>query len=113
MAAWSSGTISVATTAKLRCCRMFATAGPDTSARSPRAEESLTVRTAAVRTSGVEEDIFLFFLGAPVIALGFIEHPQAFHQKALSVQRGGLFVGLAFEVDLEVAAGPAQNFEDG
>src|SRR4029079_1526386 len=80
--------------------------------RSPRAEESLTVRTAAVRISGVEEDIFLFFLGASVIAFGLVEHAQAFHQQALSIQRGGLLAGLAFEVDLEISAGPAQHFED-
>ncbi len=75
--------------------------------RSPCDAESLTVRTAAVKASGVEEDIFLFFLGAVVIALGFVEHAQAFHEQALSVQGGGLLAGLAVEVDLEVAAGPA------
>src|SRR6185312_3427966 len=76
------------------------------------AEESLTVRTAAVRASGVEEDIFLFFLGGAIVALGFVEHAQAFHQQALGIQRGGLFAGLAFEVDLEVAARPTQDFEN-
>src|ERR1700722_14171469 len=118
MADWSSATISVATTSKLRFLRISATAGPERSARWPRAEESLTVRTAAVcasevRTSGVEEDIFLFFPGVPVfIAFGFVQHAQTFHQQALSVQSGGLLAGLAFEVDLEVSAGPAQHLEN-
>src|SRR6185312_2254295 len=98
--------------AKFLRLRISATAGPERSARSPRAEESLTVRTAAVKTSGVEEDIFLFFLGGSIVTLGFVEHAQAFHQQALGVQRGGLFAGLALKVDLEVAAGPAQDFED-
>src|ERR1700687_5004173 len=111
MADGSSATISVATTAKFFRLRISATAGPERSARSLRDAESLTVRTAAVRTSGVEEDIFLFFLGAAVVTLGFVEHAQAFHQQALGVKRGSLFFGLAFEVNLETAAGPAQDFE--
>src|ERR1700693_1908268 len=110
--------ISVATTAKVFRWRISATAGPERSARSPRAEESLTVSTAAVitsevRTSGVEEVIFRFFPGVPAfIAFGFVQHAQTFHQQALSVQGGGLLAGLAFEVDLEIAAGPAQHLED-
>src|SRR2546425_6254664 len=110
MAGRSSGTVSVATTEKWRFLRTLATAGPERSARSPRAEESLTVRTAAVRASGVEEDIF-FFLCFPAIPSGLIEQAQAFHQQALRVQRGGLLCGFSVEVDLEVACRPAQNFE--
>src|SRR2546426_12079260 len=106
MAGRSSGTISVATTEKWRFLRTLATAGPERSACAPRAEESLIVRTAAVRASGVEEDIF-FFLCFPAIPVGLIEQAQAFHQQALRVQRGGLLCGLAFEVDLEIAPCPA------
>src|ERR1700687_2994831 len=120
MAALSSATISVATTEKFLCSRIAATAGPERFFRSPRADESLTVRTAAVdllllaaEPSGVEEDIFLFFLGVSVIALGLVEHAQAFHQQALGVQRGGLLAGLAFKIDLETASGPAQHLEHG
>src|ERR1700736_164664 len=113
MAAWSSGTIWVTTTQKPFFLRISATAGPERSARWSRAEESLTVRTAADRTSAVEEDIIFFLLRVSVVALGFIEHAQAFHEQSLSVQCRGLFGGLAFEVDLEVAAGPAQYLEDG
>src|SRR5260370_1741858 len=112
MGGWSSATISVAATAKPHFFRISATAGPERSARSLRDAESLTVRTAAVRTSGVEEDIFLFFLGAAVVTLGFVEHAQAFHQQALGVECGSLFFGFAFEVNLATAAGPAQDFED-
>src|ERR1700728_1433987 len=61
----SSGTISCAAIRKLSFSRTGATAGPDKSFRSPRAQESLTVTTAARKTSGVatsavEEAIFLF-----------------------------------------------------
>src|SRR5712692_1979698 len=112
MAGCSSGTISVATTENLRFLRACATAGPERSARAPRAEESLTVRTAAVKASGVEEDIF-FFLCFPAIPFGLIEQAQAFHQQALRVQCGGLLCGLALEVDLEVSSRPAQDFEHG
>src|SRR5271166_1323549 len=62
----SSGTISRAAIRKLSFSKTCATAGPDSSVRSPRAQESLTVTTAArkdsgVSTSAVEEDIFLLF----------------------------------------------------
>src|SRR6266852_2360359 len=112
MAGCSSGTISVATTENFRFLRASATAGPERSARWPRVEESLTVRTAAVRASGVEEDIF-FFLCFPAIPFRLIEQAQAFHQQALRVQRSGLLCGLTLEIDLEVAPGPAQDFEHG
>ena len=94
--------------------------------RSPFAQESLTVSTAAVRISvgclilgfqfglGVEEDIV--FLGhgrVAFVAIGFIQQAQAFHQQALSIEGSALLCGLAFEVHLEVAAGPAQYFEHG
>src|ERR1700682_1581242 len=69
------------------------------------------VSPAARKVSGIEEDIF-FFLGlAAPIAAGFIELPQAFHQQALGVQGGGLLLGLAFEIDLEIATRPAQDLE--
>src|SRR5271166_547811 len=65
----SSGTISRAAIRKLSFSKTCATAGPDSSVRSPRAQESLTVTTAARKNSGVsisavEEDIFLFFPSA-------------------------------------------------
>src|SRR5271167_3781179 len=92
--------------------RSSPTAGPETSARSPRAQESLTVMTAAVRPSGVEEDIFFFLLRfSAAIALCLIELAQAFHQQALGVQLGSLLGGLAFEVDFKVSVGPAQDLE--
>src|SRR5208282_4338509 len=147
----SSCTICVATTRKPSFFKTSATAGPETSTRSPRAQESLTVTTAAVLTAGpgfpcdeasiVEEDIFFLFppstaaartraatagrstrCGAGVfrarrlaaaIALRFVEQAQALHQQALGVELGGFLIGLAFEVEFEVAASPAQNFEDG
>src|SRR5215470_20243008 len=85
------------------------TAGPPRSGFSPREHESLTVSTAAVTRSGVEEDIFP--LGR--VALRFVEQPQSFHEQALCIQRGRLLRGLAFEVDLEISIGPAENFEYG
>src|SRR5580700_5144230 len=147
----SSCTICVAITRKPSFFKTSATAGPETSTRSPRAQESLTVTTAAVSTAGpgfpcdeasiVEEDIFFLFpaaaagararaaaagrsarAGARVfragrlaaaIALRFIEQAQALHEQPLGVELGGFLIGLAFEVEFEVAAGPAQNFEDG
>src|SRR5271154_2452143 len=60
----SSCTIRVATTRKPSFFKTSTTAGPETSTRSPRAQESLTVTTAAVKTAGpsvVEEDIFFLF----------------------------------------------------
>src|SRR4029077_10117984 len=111
MSGCSSGTISVATTEKLRCLSTSTTAGPERSARSPRDEESLTVRTAAVSVSGVEEDIFFLLRFVTVPFGGLIEQAQAFHQQALSVEVSGLFGGLTLEIDLEVAFGPAQDLE--
>src|SRR5678815_1141855 len=91
-----------------------ATAGPERSCFSPRAQESLTVSTAAVNGSTVEEDIFFGIpFGLPGIALRFIEQAQPFHQQALGIQLGALFGGLPVEVHLEVAVGPAQDFENG
>src|SRR5277367_489472 len=67
----SSCTISLATMRKPRPARTSTTAGPERSARSPRAQESLTVTTAAVNGvafgagkpgSVIEEDIFFLFL---------------------------------------------------
>src|SRR5437667_6586186 len=78
-----------------------ATAGPETSERLPWAQESLTVRTAAVSASGIEEDIFFLRSAAALVTLGFIEHAQAFHEQALSIQCGGLLRSFAFEVDLK------------
>src|SRR6476646_7042521 len=98
--------------AKFLRLRISATAGPERSARSPRAEESLTVRTAAVRTSGVEEDIFLFLLGASVISCRLVEPAQALHQQALSIQGGGSLAGVAFGVGLEVRRGSAKHLKD-
>src|SRR5215467_5358297 len=102
----SSVTISRMATAKPRCSRTFATAGPERSSRSPRAQESLTVTTAAVifeaEGLAVEENIFLFFLLAfcgsgcrrgsrcsgrgswlrltARLALRFVKQAQALHQ---------------------------------
>src|SRR5580658_3936162 len=147
----SSCTICVATTRKPSFFKISATAGPETSTRSPRAQESLTVTTAAVSTTGrgspcdeasiVEEDIFFLFPPstaaararaaaagrnaraggtvfradrlAAAIALRFVEQAQAFHEQALGVELGSFLIGLAFEVEFEVAARPAQNFEYG
>src|SRR2546423_15609805 len=70
------------------------------------------VSTAARKVSGVEEDIF-FFLGlATAVAARFIELPQAFHQQTLSIQGGRLLLGSGFEIDLEIAAGPAQDLKN-
>src|SRR5207249_7874355 len=80
-----------------------ATAGPETSERLPWAQESLTVRTAAVSASGIEEDIFFLRSAAALVTLGFVEHAQAFHEQALSIQCGGLLRSFAFEVDLKIS----------
>src|SRR5271155_1562583 len=74
----SSCTIWVATTRKPSFFKISTTAGPERSTRSPRAQESLTVTTAAVRTTGaefpwddastVEEDIFFLFPPAAAAA---------------------------------------------
>src|SRR3984957_14421171 len=115
MAACSSGTTSVPMSEKFLFLRSSLTAGPERSTRSPRAQESLTVRTAAVSPSGVEEDIFFFLLlwCFATVALGFVELAQAFHEQALSIEFGGLLLGLAFEIDFEISVGPAQEFEHG
>src|SRR5580693_6793473 len=128
MADWSSATTSVPISEKFLFLRSSATAGPERSARSPLAQESLTVMTAAVmsfgvepgfarsgvKLSGVEEDIFFLLFGfCAAVALRFVQLAEAFHQQALSVQLGGLLGGLAFEIDLEVSVGPAQNLEYG
>src|SRR5579864_210990 len=134
----SSGTTSRAATENLSFCSSCATAGPERSSRSPRAQESLTVTTAAVNAGGsaIEEDIFLFFPPAwPRAArrrtrcrrrsrrcrLGFraaissrlVQQSQTFHQQPLGIELRRLFVGFAFEVELEISAGPAQHFEYG
>src|SRR5205085_8653952 len=106
MTAISSGATLRSTTRNFRRSRASATAGPDRSDFSPREQESLTVRTAAVH-SGVEEDIFS--LGR--VPVRFVELPQPFHQQTLSVEGGCFFGGLAVEVYLEAAVGPAQNLE--
>src|SRR5262249_23598596 len=108
----SSGTVSMWEMRKPCLRRSSATAGPDRSCLSPRARESLTVRTAAVKDSGVEEDIFLF-LGLSTVALGFVEQPEAFHEQALGIQAHRLLRGLALEVNLKVASGPAEHLEHG
>src|SRR5882724_216245 len=108
MDAISSGTMLRATTRNLRRSKVSATAGPERSVFSPREHESLTVRTAAVVRSGVEEDIFS--LGR--VPVGFVQLAQSFHQQTLGVQRCCFLGGLSVEVNLEVAVGPAQNFED-
>src|ERR1700730_18212366 len=85
----SSCTILVATTRKPSFLRMSATAGPETSVRSPREQESLTVTTAALKAAGtdstvdlsviefsviessvIKEDIFLLFPGSPARCSG-------------------------------------------
>src|SRR5580765_7145450 len=61
----SSGTISRGPTENWTFSRNWATAGPDRSSRSPRAQESLTVTTAAVSTVAelaIEQNVFLFIL---------------------------------------------------
>src|SRR5205814_6597562 len=99
-------------TVKWCCSSTCTTAGPDASLRSPRAQESLIVSTAARKVSGIEEDIF-FFLGlAATIASRFIQPAKTFHEQSLSVECGGLLLNLAFEVDLKIAAGPAQDLEN-
>src|SRR5882672_2688667 len=108
MAAISSGTMLRTTTRNLRRSSVSATAGPEMSVFSPREQESLTVRTAAVVRSGVEEDIFS--LGC--IPLGLVQLAQPFHQQTLGVQSSCFLGGLTVEVHLEIAFGPAQNFED-
>src|SRR5579864_6909416 len=107
----SSGTTSRAATRKPFFSRAAATAGPPRSSRSPRADESLMVITAAV-SSGVEEDIFFFGL-LSAVAIGFIEQSQPLHQQSLGIELGAGFSRLAFKVELEVAARPMQDFEDG
>src|ERR1700692_3589193 len=145
----SSGTVLVAITRKPSFFRMSATAGPEISARSPRAQESLTVTTAALKAAGadpsfdfdcsvIEEDIFLLFPGSAArsadgggcvsrgdgaanavwrrlsaaFALRFVEQAQSLHQQTLRVEFGSFLIGLALKVEFEVAASPAQNFED-
>src|SRR5579863_2810350 len=111
MAAWSSETTSVPISENFFFLRSSLTAGPERSTRSPRAQESLTVMTAAVSPSGVEEDIFFFFLlwCFAAVALGFVELAQAFHEQALSVEVGGLLIAFAFKINFEISVGPAQN----
>src|SRR5439155_27171073 len=70
------------------------------------------VSTAARKVSGIEEDIFLFLGLAATIASRFIQPAETFHEQSLSVECGGLLLGLAFEVDLKIAAGPAQDLEN-
>src|SRR5579864_6244651 len=127
MADCSSGTTSVPMSEKFFFLRSSTTAGPERSARSPLAQESLTVITAAVmsfgvepgversgvKLSGVEEDIFFFLLFgfSAAVALRLIQLAEAFHQQALSVQLGRLLGRLAFEIDLKVSIRPAQNLE--
>src|SRR5580692_3819942 len=128
MADWSSGTTSVPISEKFLLLRSSPTAGPERSARSPLAQESLTVMTAAVmsfgvepgfersgvKLSGVEEDIFFLLFGfSAAVALRLVQLAKAFHQQALSVQLGGLLGRLAFEIDFKVSVGPAQNLEYG
>src|SRR5882724_12354070 len=103
MAALSSGTTLRTTTRNLRHSKVSATAGPERSVFSPREQESLMVRTAAVVRSGVEEDIFS--LGC--IPVGLVQLSQPFHQQTLGIQSGGFFGCLSVEVNLEIAVGPA------
>src|ERR1700751_3884982 len=98
------------------------------------------VTTAAVRTglgSAIEKNVFLFVLftgncarcrgchrrgstlgrcgfrfGAAVTR-GLVQQAQPFHQQSLCIELGGLLVGLAFEIELEVSTGPAQYLENG
>src|SRR5437660_2238033 len=108
---WSSATTLVSMIAKWCSCRVRPTAGPDRSLRSPLAQESLTVRTAARKVSGVEEDIFFLLTLATTVTPRLVQQSQPFHKQALRIQCGGLLLGFAFEVDLEVTARPAQDFE--
>src|SRR6266567_1094849 len=108
---WSSATTLVSVIAKWCSCRVRATAGPDRSLRSPRAQESLTVRTAARKVSGVEEDILFLLTLATAVTPGLVQQSQPFHEQALGIQCGGLLLGFAVEVDLEVAPCPTQDFE--
>src|SRR5579863_6636674 len=100
MADWSSGTTSVPIREKFLLLRSSPTAGPERSTRSPLAQESLTVMTAAVmsfgvepgversgvKLSGVEEDIFFLLFGfCAAVALCFIELAQTLHQQALGI----------------------------
>src|SRR5580704_782291 len=74
----SSCTVCVAITRKPSFFKTSATAGPEMSRRSPRAQESLIVTTAALSTAGpgfpcdeasiVEEDIFFLFPPAAAAA---------------------------------------------
>src|ERR1700693_1619085 len=87
IAAWSSETTSVPISENFFFLRSSLTAGPERSTRSPQAQESLIVMTAAVNPSGVEEDIFFFLLWCfAAVALGFVELAQAFHEQALSIE---------------------------
>src|SRR5947207_15085433 len=104
--------MSVTTNSKPALRRASATAGPERSDRSPRADESLTVSTAAVRLSAVEEDIFFFPHSPAALAFGFVEHAEPFHQQPLSVERSGMLRSLSFKVDLKIPAGPAQDFKN-
>src|SRR5947207_8635671 len=104
--------MSVTTNSKPALRRASATAGPERSDRSPRADESLTVSTAAVRLSAVEEDIFFFPRSPAALAFGFVEHAEPLHQQALGVERSGLLRSLSFKVDLKIPASPAQNFKN-
>src|SRR5690348_17299707 len=113
IAACSSGTMRVSMTAKWCCWSALTTAGPDRSLRSPRAHESLTVRTEARNASGIEEDVIFLLCLSTLVALLLIEQAQAFHEEALGVQSGGLLLGLALKIDLEVPASPLQHFEYG
>src|ERR1700722_5564329 len=105
----SSGTSSCATIRKLSFSRTCATAGPDKSLRSPRAQESLTglpaCRVAPGPAAARDRTFAAAFTGR------FVEQAQTFHQQALGIQLRGFFVGLALKVEFETAARPAQNFE--
>src|SRR5438445_7385017 len=103
MAPWSSATIRVSITVKWNSCRVRATAGPEASLRSPRAQESLTVSTAARKVSGIEEDILFLLDLAAAVAARFVEQTQALHQQSLCVQSCRLLFGFAFEVDLKIS----------
>src|SRR5713226_185068 len=115
----SSGTTSRATILKPHFSSAPATAGPETSARSPREEESLTVTTEAVKVgasadvSVIEEDILFLHLLPLAIATGLVQAAQAFHKQALRIEVSSLLFGLAGEIDLEIPASPTQNFEHG
>src|SRR5271166_423382 len=83
----SSCTIWVATMRKPDFFRTSTTAGPERSTRSPREQESLTVTTAAVKTtepSVVEEDIFFLFRPAAARATA---RTRAAHTSAGSSAR--------------------------